>query len=161
MWENEWMIMFDKFEFFFFNHNNTDFILFLIFIIYYYFFVDNMDLLDEKVLKKHRPDLIEYMKVSYNVSFKAWWNVPIWTSEWFSYWALDCNVLSSIPPRRWILVVKIANHRVPLSLDPEFEIPNVIQIIIVRFALVSGNHIQPSIIRRRSCKIDRHQNGTI
>lgn len=24
-----------------------------------------MDLLDEKVLKKHRPDLIEYMKVSY------------------------------------------------------------------------------------------------
>ena len=23
-----------------------------------------MDLLDEKVLKKHRPDLIEYMKVS-------------------------------------------------------------------------------------------------
>ena len=72
MRENEWMKMFDKFELFFFNHNNTDFILFLIFIIYYYFFVDNMDLLDEKVLKKHRPDLIEYMKVSYNVSFKAW-----------------------------------------------------------------------------------------
>lgn len=40
------------------HYNNADLLLSL------FSSIDNMDLLDEKVLKKHRPDLIEYMKVS-------------------------------------------------------------------------------------------------